>query len=227
MPLDGLMSMWERKEHEADLVPQESTPPDWDAGDLDDDSWNHEDAFPELREYRDVLINSSAYAWLASALTAELQCETLGKDCRAEIRQTILNKLSTTDLVISRRKPPPSVSIRIHTPWNAPAFFRYQEYDIPPQEALPRALVLTGDGNNIQCSTIKEYMSQVWPHYGPEILKLYQRLVSLEIPGLNRCQYPTFPSREFNQRRRQPLSSHRNPRLSFMFFFSVSLFFSR
>lgn len=66
------MSMWERKEHEADSVPHVSTPPDWDAGNLDDESWSDEDAYPELREYRDVLIHSSAYAWLASALTAQL-----------------------------------------------------------------------------------------------------------------------------------------------------------
>lgn len=192
MPLEGLMSMWERKENENDPGPQVATPADSDEENLDDYSWNDEDEYPELREYREVLINSPAYAWLASTLTAELQHETLGHDRRAEIHQTIVKLLDTRKVTISRREAPPTVVMRFHTPWNITEFFRYQDYGTCTQEALPRALVLNGIGNNIQCSTVTEYISQVWPYYGPEILKLYQILATVESYGLNRREYPAF-----------------------------------
>lgn len=184
--------MWARKENEDDAVPQVATPADSNKGNLDDYSWNDEDEYPEIREYREIFINSPAYAWLASTLTAELQHETLSQNIRAEIHQTLVNMLDTRKVTISRRVAPPTAVMRFHLPWNMPEFFRYQDYGVCPHEALPRALVLSGVGNNIQCSTITEYISQVWPYYGPEILKLYQRLGTVESRGLNRCQYPAF-----------------------------------
>lgn len=181
------MSMWESKEDEDDREPKMTTPANWDGESLDDYSWNDEDEYPELREYREVLINSPAYAWLASTLNAELQHETLGEDRRAKIHQTIINMLGTRKHTISRREAPPTVLMRFHTSWNMMSFFRYQEYDIPLWEALPRAVVLTGHGNNIQSSTVEEYISQVWPYYGPEILKLYQWMGTEK--GPKHCEY--------------------------------------
>lgn len=186
MPLEGLMSMWQRKEQEADLVPQVTTPVNWAEENLDDDKWDDEEEYPELHEYRKVFINSPAYAWLASALTAELQHETLGENCRAKIHQTIVNMLDTRK-TISRKEAPPTVVMRFHTSWNITDFLQYQDYGVPPREALPRALVLTGIGNNIQASTVTEYILQTWPYYGPEILKLYQRLGTREDRSLSRC----------------------------------------
>lgn len=182
--------MWERKEDVDDLEPKVTTLADWDGENLDDYSYNDENEYPELREYREVLINSPAYAWLASTLNAELQHETLGEDSRAKIHQTIVNMLETRKHTISRREAPPTVSMRFHTSWNMMSFFRHQDYGIPLWEALPRAFVLTGHGNNIQSSTVEEYISQVWPYYGPEILKLYQWMGKEK--GPKHCEYPAL-----------------------------------
>ncbi|KAK2607654.1 hypothetical protein N8I77_006317 [Diaporthe amygdali] len=204
MSLEGLMSLWERKEHESDPIPQVTTPADRDGEPLDYYNWNDEDEFPELREYREVLINSPAYSWLASTLAAELQYETIGEDHRSKISQAVVNMLDTQEYTISRKLALPSVEMRFHTSWNMKSFFGYQNYDIPPREALPRALVLTGIGNNLQASTFAEYMSQVWPYYGPKILKLYQNMIAEENAGLFRCVMPddtrieVLPSRGWN-----------------------------
>lgn len=66
-------------------------------------------------------------------------------------------------------------------------FFGYQNYEVRSEEALPRVLVLTGNGNNIQCSTITEYLSEVWPYYGPGILKPYQDVGPVTSRGPNSC----------------------------------------
>lgn len=95
MPLEGLMSLWERKEQECGTISQTTPLPTWEPEEIEDFSWNDDDEYPELREYRQVLINSPAYAWLASTLTAELQHETLGEDRRTTIHQTISNMLGT------------------------------------------------------------------------------------------------------------------------------------
>lgn len=190
MPLAGLMSMWERKEQESDPVSQVTTLAGLDSENIGDYSWNEDEEYPGFRQYRQVLINSPAYAWLASTLTAELQHETLGENRRAEIHQRIANMLDSQKNTISRKEAPPAVVMRFHTSWhNMTEFFRYQDYGTRSQEALPRALVLTGTGNNIQCSTVTEYMSQVWPYYGPEILKLYQMVGPVKNCGPIHCKY--------------------------------------
>lgn len=192
MPLEGLMSLWERKEHERDPIPQVTTPADRDGEIIDDYISNDEDEFPELREYREVLINSPAYSWLASTLASELQHETIGEDHRAKISQAIVDMLDARKYTISRKLAPPSVEVSFHTSWKLMRFFSYQDYEICPREAFPRALVLTGLGNNVQALTVAEYITQVWPCYGPEILKLYQDMVTERTGGPCRCEYPVL-----------------------------------
>lgn len=109
MPLEGLMSLWERKEQKYGPVSQATPLAAWEPENLDDYSWNEEEEYPELREYRQVLINSPAYAWLGSTLTAELQHETLGENRCAQIHQTIANILDSQTYTVSRRESPPTV----------------------------------------------------------------------------------------------------------------------
>lgn len=177
--LENLLFWWGQPVPEDDPIPQVTFPVNWDEESIDGRSWNSEDGYPQLREYREVLINSPAYSWLASTLTASLQHETLGDDRRARIHETVVSMLDTRKYTIKR--------VRFHVSWNFVEFFRYQTYELSPREALPQVLVLTGIGNNIQSSTFAEYISQVWPYYGPHILRLYQNLVSDEINGPSSC----------------------------------------
>lgn len=187
LSLQALISWWGQEEPEDDPIPQVTSAGNWDGESFDDHSWKNEDEYPELLEYREVLINSPAYSWLASQLTAELLHETLGDDCRSRIHEAIINMLDTRTYTINRKLAPPSVKMRFHVSWNPLEFFKDQAYGISPREALPRILVLTGVANNIQSSTAAEYISRVWPYYGPQILRLCQDVLSEEIDGLSSC----------------------------------------
>lgn len=182
MPLEGKMSLWQSKELEGEPVPRSTTPPVWDGESLNEYGLDGEDDFPELREYREVLVNSPAYSWLASTLAAEFRLETLGEDVRGGIRQKIVNILEQNGKNnISREVAPLVVEMVFNIPWVLTEFLAYQDYPIPATEALPQVIVLVGADNNIQASTVSDYISDTWPFYGPVILALFQDLLAGEM----------------------------------------------
>lgn len=179
MPLEGLMSMWQDKaDRGEDALPQDMPSPSFLGEDFDYCDPDYEDEYPELREYREALVNSPAYSWLASTIAAELQHETLGVDVRGLIRRQIIELLTPTEQkTISQKLAPPASRVVFSMPWFLPYTLNDQDYQIPHAEALPRVLVFTGISNNVQASTVSEYISRVWPFYGPAILSILTELL--------------------------------------------------
>ena len=61
--------------------------------------------------------------------------------------------------------------------WNPLKFLEEQKYTEKPDEALKRAITLTGSKNDAQALTASEYLSQTWPATGEFVMELVVRVV--------------------------------------------------
>lgn len=59
-----------------------------------------------------------------------------------------------------------------------PHFHQVQQYDFGIPDTLGKAVVLTGSENNMQASTCREYVDQVWGSDGVELLNMLQQALS-------------------------------------------------
>lgn len=199
MALEAIMSLWERQ-RQNNLPGEDVAIETWEWDGIDEDELQDGDESWDLRHYRDVLINSPAYLWLGSTVDAEMKHESLGKDVRTAIRDQIVSALkSISKTKLSRRAAPPTNHMTFSIHRNLDEFFDFQEYDIAPHEALPRVLVLVGTDNNVQCSTVLDYVSTVWPFYGPKLIALYQAILRDGNECTATCEYFDSPETYFQE----------------------------
>ncbi len=173
MSIEDKLTLWDKTQHTTDAA--DRTP--WDDG-VDEGEY---DAFPELQEYRDVLLRSPAFSWLLNSVLNETKLEIPRgehENAQAQIRQVIIGRLSTEPIVIRRGMTPPRHYMVFETAW--PGRFLSREYDMLPHEALDRVLVLTGETENSWATTCGQYVQTVWPDFGPQILETYKALLKGE-----------------------------------------------
>jgi len=63
--------------------------------------------------------------------------------------------------------------------WDFLQFFTEQDYDIPVEDVLERAVTITGYGNEVQVAKCRDYMSQTWPETGAAVLNFLQSAVAV------------------------------------------------
>lgn len=94
-----------------------------------------------------------------------------------EIRNAILDALPSSPK-ISRRKPAETFNVSFMVSWDPVAFLREEEYTEKPEDAIERAITLTGSTVSAQALTCGGYLRQTWPSTGEHILDLIKSLVS-------------------------------------------------
>lgn len=61
--------------------------------------------------------------------------------------------------------------------WDLPSFIEEQRYtEKRPEDAISRAITLTGSSQDCQATTTGQYLSQNWPLTGSHMMELIQRL---------------------------------------------------
>lgn len=184
MLIEDKMMLWQNKEMELEPSPQQQTP--WDDGmDLDDGPRG----FPGLHEYRDFLLRCSAYTWLRSAALKKIQLEQEElHSAQVDIQQAILDTFETP--MFRERDHLVVHGMVFEFAWIR-GFLERQDYDIPPHEALPRVIVLTGSENHSWATTCLRFVQIAWPETGQPVLELLVSLLQNEKEP-SRCEFPNI-----------------------------------
>jgi hypothetical protein len=152
-----------------------------------------EDIAPQdLCKYRNLVKASPAHTWFVARLERCFVLSRANVDRIPDISDVILSTLSREPSFqrFSRHRNPHLCAMTFRVHWDPLAFLRDQEYDddMLPEDALERAITITGAETDAQAMTTYQYMSQAWPVMGPDILSLMKDLV--------RAGYRTLCSRK-------------------------------
>jgi hypothetical protein len=148
----------------------------------DNDFEVDETELPGLAAYWSLIRGSPAYSWFLDNIRRECTLLAPEPNIIGEIRNAILNALPSSPK-ISRRKPAEIFNVGFMVDWDPVAFLREEEYTEKPEDAIERAITLTGSTVSAQALTCGGYLRQTWPSTGEQILYLIKSLVS----GKNRA----------------------------------------
>ncbi|KAF4988794.1 hypothetical protein FDECE_14918 [Fusarium decemcellulare] len=190
------IDMMSRSLEEADILPEDSisnvfhvnlTCEDQDRMSEDQDRASEDTKFESqdqnaqlkilhLRKYRELVSNSFGYEWLLRSLEREIMLERAPVDAMQNIRHQILDAIPGSHR-ISRHRPPRVYTVVYYVGWDIVRFLAEQEYTETDDEALGKAITLTGSVRSAQAMSCQEYLAQTWPLTGPSLLQLIQDLV--------------------------------------------------
>jgi hypothetical protein len=124
-----------------------------------------------LGPYHDFIVESPAYTWLVASLQREAILTRATPDLMEGIREKILCASPSLQKV-SRKTPSQEYRGTFELDWDPLSFVKEQQYTESPDEALERAITLTGSANNVQALTAGEYLSQTWAATGKYVMRL-------------------------------------------------------
>jgi hypothetical protein len=153
-----------------------------------DDCEDEDSDQAELSVYRKAIVNSAAYEWLIASLIRESSFhwdESQPRIMVDEVRHTILTQIPTG--TISKRQAPCKHSASFELPWRT-LEQRLEEECVNRGIAtlglaIPGSVVATcSSSDQIQISTVRQYMEQTWPSGGTGLLNVLQRVMD-DRPG--------------------------------------------
>lgn len=137
---------------------------------------DHEEPVPDSGPYRDFILETPAYRWLVASLQREATLARGTPDLMESIRETIFSALPSLQK-ISRKEPSQAYKATFELDWDPLEFVREQQYTESPEQALERAITLTGCSNDAQALTAKAYLCQTWPTTGKQVMRLVKDVV--------------------------------------------------
>ncbi|KAJ5652431.1 hypothetical protein N7507_009857 [Penicillium longicatenatum] len=131
---------------------------------------------PELRIYREYIVENQAYVWLLSDLRSHCLLTPSRPNLKAEIRASITAGLYS-QLSFRRRETFMPCKLTYTMDWDIISFLEYQEYNEGNSKALPSIITITGTRDAAQALTCSQYLHQTWPLSSREVLSLLQALL--------------------------------------------------
>jgi hypothetical protein len=148
--------IWSRASQKGNSsVPEERLNPAVDA----DSDMNSPQGFSQ---YREAITAGPAFQWVVEELKRELSPSSSGLYTMEKISSDILKGLSKDQKISKRHLSKPS-KLTFNVACDIFAYMEDQGYAIDADEALPRAITLTGSSTNAQALTIRQYVCQTWP----------------------------------------------------------------
>lgn len=126
--------------------------------------------------FRDFIVQTPAYSWLVASLQRETTLTRAIPDLMEDIRGEVLGALPSS-YKVSRKGPSQEYKATFELAWDPLSFVKEQQYTESPEEALERAITLTGTANDAQAMTTREYLCQTWPVTGRHIMQLVADVV--------------------------------------------------
>lgn len=142
-------------------------------GDFDNDS----DLDGGLVAYQTLIRGTNAYNSFMNNLRRECTLAPAKPNVMGEIRNAILKALPCSPR-ISRQRPAETFNISFIVDWDPIAFLQNEEYTERQEDAIERAITLTGSITSAQALTCGGYLRQTWPSTGDQVLDLIKSLVS-------------------------------------------------
>lgn len=143
---------------------------------------DHEDSLESLDPgYLELVLASPAYQWFVAALRREVVLNLEDSPSMIAIRKAIRDGIAfylPSSSRISTRRSVKVVNLTFHISWDPIKFVEDQQYQEKPEDAIYRAVTLTGTVRNAQALTSAQYLLQTWPTTGQKILELIQGIVA-------------------------------------------------
>jgi hypothetical protein len=143
---------------------------------------------PDSDLYHDFIVKSPAYSWLVASLQREATLTRATPDLMGDIGDKILSVLPSIHKV-SRRAPSMECKATFELDWDPLSFVKEQQYVEKADEALKRAITLTGSTNDAQALTTSEYLTQTWPATGKFVMQLVVDVVRNTTGYHATCEY--------------------------------------
>ncbi|CZR60699.1 uncharacterized protein PAC_10595 [Phialocephala subalpina] len=150
--------------------------PEADEEEDDDDEVDGEEKL-DSSPYREFILKTPAYEWLLTSLQREVALKRANPDLMENIGRAVLGALPSYRKNVSRKIPSQEYEAMFELEWDPLSFVKEQKYTESPDEALERAITLTGTANDAQAVTTKEYLIQTWPATGTHVMRLVTDLV--------------------------------------------------
>jgi hypothetical protein len=195
MPLRDIMSIWYRNLGDSeDEGPSGHGMHELNEASVDDliylDADEDEEAdMPELLAYRDFISKVPAYEWLLANVYREILLASAEPNLMDAIRRMILHFLPSSHKV-SRKASVEAYKVVYKIEWDLLAFVKEQEYTEEPDEAVEKAITLTGSANDAQALTCAQYLRQTWPSAGEHIIRLLKNVARSETGHRHACKSP-------------------------------------
>lgn len=151
-------------------------------GDDDNDNYDHP---PEgdFSQYRDAIIEHPCFNWLVQRLTMELKISPTDAYAMMAIHQPIEEGLPDNNR-ISRTRGLDPFTVIFNVNCDILTFRQEQKYHEAAADVIPNVVALTGtDATNIQISSPKQYLRQVWPTIGCHLLETIQGALRVHDPA--------------------------------------------
>ncbi|OKL58696.1 hypothetical protein UA08_06282 [Talaromyces atroroseus] len=134
---------------------------------------------PILKTYRNVVVNNSGYRSLLANVKRERLLTSQQPNAMETIKERILDILSQS-ASSNRQRLAGDRHMTFRIEWDPKAFILNQKYSEKPEDAIERAIVVTGTITDAQALTCRQYLCQTWPSSGLEILQLVKDIVRFE-----------------------------------------------
>lgn len=135
-----------------------------------------------LEPGRAKLRNSQAYVWLIHALSCRGDMDSTvsyNLEChKSWVLEKLWDNTPSAYRRVSRRKRPSIYTAVVQLPWSLPIFIGEQEYvDIDVPGIVGRVITLTGNLDRVYAATCMEYMTEMWPSTGIELVVFLEDLL--------------------------------------------------
>jgi hypothetical protein len=189
MHLTEIISRWQETlpdpEH---LVPPEADDmTDMDLSDETGDEDIEEISASNLSKYRDFIFQTPAYEWLLASLRKELVLAPAEPNYMEAIRRKITESLPACQRVSSRRSAQVH-RIFLEINWDPLLFYIEQGYSEGLEDAIERAITLTGSAKDAQALATVQYLCQTWPSSGNHIIRLVKDVLRSGRGNQHTCQ---------------------------------------
>ncbi|ETS77176.1 hypothetical protein PFICI_11050 [Pestalotiopsis fici W106-1] len=137
-----------------------------------------EDQFWETKgdEFSKLVTESRAYQWLLEKLRNELELGIPTESSTPRLSELVFRALNEGQKS-SRESTPRRIDAVFDAEWSPHSFFKEQEYGVPPDEAVVKALILVGTITQAEGMACGDYLLRQWPESAPSFIRLVKSVV--------------------------------------------------
>lgn len=141
----------------------------------------------EISKYGRLLFREPAYTWFLAWMGRESSMDPTSLGMAKAIRKEISDSFPSLQLV-SRRRSAQSYTATFQIQWDPHAFIEDEGYKEDAEHVVETAITLTGSLGDAQALTCGQYLHQVWPTSGRNILQLIKSVVANQRGQKHTCK---------------------------------------
>jgi hypothetical protein len=130
----------------------------------------------DLKSYRSLVIDDPAYRLFLANVRRECILAPPGPNLIEMVRNEIFSHLPLSRKFSKYQSADP-YQMTFLVEWDPRAFLVNQKYPEKPEDAIERAITVTGSVTDAQALTCCQYLCQTWPSTGMEVLQLIKDIV--------------------------------------------------